>query len=69
VAGEWHNNHHLYPKSARSGFKSHQFDMAWQYIRMMHRLGAVRSYRDDRSSFRAKYTSANNLTAIANEAT
>ena len=20
VAGEWHNNHHLYPKSARSGF-------------------------------------------------
>jgi len=55
VAGEWHNNHHLYPKSARSGFKAYQLDMAWLYIRMMHRLGAVNEYRDDKQTFLAKY--------------
>ena len=55
VAGEWHNNHHLYPKSARSGFKAHQLDTAWLYIRLLHRLGAIRSYRDDKAAFVAKY--------------
>ncbi|HVW15712.1 MAG TPA: fatty acid desaturase [Mucilaginibacter sp.] len=61
VAGEWHNNHHLYPKSARSGFKAYQFDMAWQYIRLMHRLGAVSSYRDDKPAFIAKYIKPNHI--------
>ena len=55
VAGEWHNNHHLYPKSARSGFKAYQVDMAWYYIRLMNRLGAVVSYRDDKKQFKEKY--------------
>lgn len=55
VAGEWHNNHHLYPKSARSGFKAHQLDMAWLFIRLMHRFGAVSSYRDDKVNFLEKY--------------
>lgn len=55
VAGEWHNNHHLYPKSARSGFKAHQLDLAWLYIKLMHRLKAVSSYRDDKAIFLAKY--------------
>ncbi len=58
VAGEWHNNHHLYPKSARSGFKRYQLDTAWLYIRLLHRLGAVSSYRDDKPAFVAKYVSA-----------
>ena len=35
VAGEWHNNHHLYPKSARSGFKPYQLDLAWCYIKLI----------------------------------
>ncbi len=55
VAGEWHNNHHLFPKSARSGFKAYQVDMAWYYIRSMHWLGAIKSYRDDKKQFREKY--------------
>lgn len=55
VAGEWHNNHHLYPKSARSGFKRHQIDLAWCYIRTMNRLGAVSRYRDDKKRFREQY--------------
>ncbi|QKJ30512.1 fatty acid desaturase [Mucilaginibacter mali] len=55
VAGEWHNNHHLYPKSARSGFKSYQLDTAWLYIRLLYLLGAVTSYRDDKQNFLNKY--------------
>lgn len=55
VAGEWHNNHHLYPKSARSGFQTHQIDLAWYYIKFMFMIGAVKSYRDDKSLFIAKY--------------
>jgi fatty-acid desaturase len=55
VAGEWHNNHHLYPKSARSGFKAYQLDLAWQYIRLMHRLGAVSSYKDYKNAFISQY--------------
>lgn len=67
VAGEWHNNHHLYPKSARSGFKPHQLDMAWLFIRLLYRLGAVSSYRDDKKNFLStcinlKFIPANNET-------
>src|ERR1700712_5490803 len=55
VAGEWHNNHHLYPKSARSGFLPYQFDLAWCYVKMMHIFGAVTSYRDSRQQFYEEY--------------
>lgn len=55
VAGEWHNNHHLYPKSARSGFKTYQLDLAWLYIRGLYHLGAVSRYRDDKKRFLDKY--------------
>ncbi len=55
VAGEWHNNHHLYPKSARSGFKAYQVDLAWYYIKFMHMLGAVVSYRDSKKDFLNTY--------------
>ena len=51
VAGEWHNNHHLYPKSARSGFKTYQLDMAWVYIKFMSMIGAVSSYNDSKKQF------------------
>ncbi len=55
VAGEWHNNHHLFPKSARSGFKPMQLDLAWQYIHLMHLLGAVKSYKDSKKQFDELY--------------
>jgi sn-1 stearoyl-lipid 9-desaturase len=51
VAGEWHNNHHLFPKSARSGFKPHQVDMAFCYIKLLSLVGAVSSYKDDKARF------------------
>jgi hypothetical protein len=51
VSGEWHNNHHLYPTSARCGFLPHQFDLAWCVIRAAAGLGAVRRYRDHKAEF------------------
>jgi len=55
VAGEWHNNHHLYPVSARTGFLPHQVDIAWGYIKLMHILGPVTSYRDSKAEFLEKH--------------
>ena len=51
VGAEWHNNHHLYPHGARSGFLPYQLDLAWEFIRGMSRLGVVTSYRDPRADF------------------
>ncbi|MFK7899313.1 MAG: fatty acid desaturase [Cyclobacteriaceae bacterium] len=50
-SGEWHNNHHLYPSSARSGFLPNQLDMAWVYIYSLKKLGAVSSYQNDHKKF------------------
>jgi fatty-acid desaturase len=57
VAGEWHNNHHLYPKSARSGFKPHQVDLAWYYIKMMKFFGAITTVRDSKPDFYKRFMS------------
>lgn len=51
VSGEWHNNHHLYPHGARSGFLRHQLDLPWLFIRLLHWIGAVSSYRDPLPDF------------------
>ncbi|MGZ3778215.1 MAG: fatty acid desaturase [Mucilaginibacter sp.] len=55
VAGEWHNNHHLFPKSARAGFKPYQIDFAWYFIKFMSMIGAVSSYRDSKKQFYKEY--------------
>ena len=55
--GEWHNNHHLYPGSARAGFLPYQLDLAWIYIYCMYKLGAVASYHDSKKEFLRKYFS------------
>jgi sn-1 stearoyl-lipid 9-desaturase len=55
LSGEWHNNHHLYPRSARAGFLPYQIDLAWIYIFLMHKLGAVSSYRDSKALFMKRY--------------
>jgi len=51
VAGEWHNNHHLYPASARSGFLPHQLDLAWCAIRACAAIGGVTRCRDSKADF------------------
>ena len=53
--GEWHNNHHLYPGSARAGFLKHQIDPAWIFIYCMHRIGVVSSYHDSKKEFLKRY--------------
>lgn len=54
-AGEWHNNHHLYPGSARAGFLKYQLDMPWIYIYTLYKLGAVKSFRDSKPEFMKRY--------------
>lgn len=53
--GEWHNNHHLYPGSARAGFLPYQLDLAWIYIFCMHRIGVVASYHDSKKEFLRRF--------------
>ncbi len=55
VAGEWHNNHHLFPRSARSGFMPYQLDLAWCYIKLLSMIGGVSEYRDAKKQFYAEY--------------
>ena len=57
VAGEWHNNHHLYPKSARAGFLPHQIDLAWYYIKFLSMVGGITAYTDNKKQFIQKYLS------------
>jgi stearoyl-CoA desaturase (delta-9 desaturase) len=51
VAGEWHNNHHLYPNGARSGFLPYQLDLAWLFIRGYAAIGGISHYRDFKAEF------------------
>lgn len=55
VAGEWHNNHHLFPSSARSGFLPYQLDLAYCYIFLLHKLGGVSSYHDSKPQFMKQF--------------
>jgi fatty-acid desaturase len=55
VAGEWHSNHHLFPRSARNGFLPNQPDLTFQFIRLLHRLGIVTSYNDHTERFMERY--------------
>jgi stearoyl-CoA desaturase (delta-9 desaturase) len=36
---ELHNNHHAYASSARFSIRWYEFDIGWQYIRVLERLG------------------------------
>lgn len=55
LAGEWHNNHHLFPGSARAGFLPGQLDLPWVYIFALHKLRMVTWYKDSKKEFLKKY--------------
>ncbi|MEO9872084.1 fatty acid desaturase [Ekhidna sp.] len=57
-SGEWHNNHHLYPNSARAGFLPYQLDLAWVYIYCLNKVGAISTFKDDKREFLSKYVQA-----------
>ncbi len=42
----WHNNHHAFPGSARSGLKPHEFDLSWSLLRLMRSAGLVNSMNE-----------------------
>lgn len=44
IAGEWHENHHACPRSARSGFLWWQVDLPYGIIRLLNLFGAVTHY-------------------------
>lgn len=55
TAGEgWHNNHHAFPGSARSGFRPFEIDLSWMVIRLMKLLGLVGWLHEE--SIDSKYT-------------
>lgn len=51
VAGEWHNNHHLYPNGARCGFLPYQLDLPWLFIRFYKAIGGIGTVRDPKAQF------------------
>ena len=55
LTGEWHNNHHLYPGSARAGFLPYQLDLAWIFIFCMYKIRLVSTYHDSKKEFLQKY--------------
>jgi fatty-acid desaturase len=55
VTGEWHNNHHLFPRSARAGFLKYQIDLAWYYIYFLYKIGGVESYFNSHDKFISDY--------------
>ena len=60
-SGEWHNNHHLYPASARAGFLPYQIDLAWIFILSMYKIGMVSSYHDSKKEFLRKFKDENKI--------
>jgi stearoyl-CoA desaturase (delta-9 desaturase) len=54
-SGEWHNNHHMYPESARAGFLPYQLDLAWIYIYCLFKVGAVSKYHDSKKQFLERF--------------
>ncbi len=41
----WHNNHHAYPQSARHGLRWFEFDITWQHIKFLKKLGLAKQIR------------------------
>ena len=37
----WHNNHHAFPSSARSGLMKGEFDLSWCVLKLLHGWGLV----------------------------
>lgn len=46
LASEWHDNHHRFSSSAKSGFAKHELDISFAITRFLHRLGVLESYVD-----------------------
>lgn len=45
----WHNNHHAFQSSARSGFKWWEVDMTWMTIRLLQKLGLATHVKEPKA--------------------
>jgi sn-1 stearoyl-lipid 9-desaturase len=43
----WHNNHHAFPGSARTGILAHEIDISWMAIKFMKAVGLVSYMNED----------------------
>jgi len=55
MAGEWHNNHHLFPRSARTGFEWWQLDLPFYWVYLVSCIGGICKYKDDKPRYWSKY--------------
>ena len=62
TAGEWHSNHHTFPRSSRYDFLPGQIDLSWQCIQGLYKMGIITSYIDNKKDFQSRYLSAKSLT-------
>lgn len=46
LASEWHDNHHRFSSSAKSGFAKKEIDVSFAITRLLHTLGIIESYID-----------------------
>ncbi len=54
-AGEWHNNHHAFQRSANAGFLPYQLDIPFLLVKLLKKLGIVAKYNDAQEAFERKY--------------
>jgi fatty-acid desaturase len=48
TAGEgWHNNHHAFPGSARSGLRRFEIDLSWLTLRLLKFIGLISWMREE----------------------
>ncbi len=64
TAGEgWHNNHHAFPGSARSGLRRFEIDPSWLTLRLMKLIGLIGWMREETIS--SPYKPAVKKTALS----
>jgi stearoyl-CoA desaturase (Delta-9 desaturase) len=54
----WHNNHHMYPFSARHGLKWWQVDVTWWFLKALEKLGLVSGLKLPKTPVRAAQSAA-----------
>ena len=65
TAGEgWHNNHHAFPGSARSGLRRFEIDPSWITLRLMKFIGLVSWMREESIASRYKPTIEEALSSV-----
>ncbi|MDV6328542.1 hypothetical protein Q5L94_10740 [Idiomarina sp. Sol25] len=56
-AGEWHNNHHAFQRSANAGFLPYQLDVPFLFVKLLKRIGVISKYNNAQAAFERKYLS------------